>query len=55
MAQQLRALTALPEFNSQQQHGGSQPSVMGSISSGVSEVTACSHKINKEFVKTKKE
>jgi hypothetical protein len=33
MAQQLRALTALsrgPEFNSQQPHGGSQPSVMGS-------------------------
>jgi len=33
MAQQLRALTALlkgPEFNSQQSHGGSQPSVMGS-------------------------
>jgi hypothetical protein len=32
MAQQLRALTALPrspEFNSQQPHGGSQPSVMG--------------------------
>ncbi|EDM11960.1 rCG47665, partial [Rattus norvegicus] len=24
----VRALTALPEFNSQQQHGGSQPSVM---------------------------
>jgi hypothetical protein len=33
MAQWLRALTALlrrPEFNSQQPHGGSQPSVMGS-------------------------
>jgi len=32
MAHQLRALTALPdpEFNSQQLHGGSQPSVMGS-------------------------
>ena len=35
-AQRLRALTALPEvlrdlkFNSQQPHGGSQPSVMGS-------------------------
>jgi hypothetical protein len=26
----VRALTALPEFNSQQPHGGSQPSVMGS-------------------------
>jgi hypothetical protein len=31
MAQQGRALIALgPEFNSQQPHGGSQPSVMGS-------------------------
>jgi hypothetical protein len=35
MAQQLRALTTLPdsrgpEFKSQQPHGGSQPSVMGS-------------------------
>jgi hypothetical protein len=33
MAQQLRALTALPrgpEFNSQQPHGGTQPSIMGS-------------------------
>jgi hypothetical protein len=33
MACQLRALTALtvsPEFNSQQPHGGLQPSVMGS-------------------------
>jgi hypothetical protein len=30
MAQQLRALTVLPEFNSQQPHGGSQSSVMGS-------------------------
>jgi len=34
MAQRLRALAALPEvlpeFNSQQPHGGSQPSVMGS-------------------------
>jgi hypothetical protein len=32
MAQRLRALTApeVPEFNSQQPHGGSQPSVMGS-------------------------
>jgi hypothetical protein len=30
MAQRLRALTARPEFNSQQPHGGSQPSVMGS-------------------------
>jgi hypothetical protein len=33
MTQQLRAPTALltgPEFNSQQSHGGSQPSVMGS-------------------------
>jgi hypothetical protein len=30
MAQRLRALTALPEFNSQQPHGGSQPPVMGS-------------------------
>jgi hypothetical protein len=33
MAQQLRALTALPEVlssNSQQLHGSSQPSVMGS-------------------------
>jgi hypothetical protein len=34
MAQQLRALTTFcsprdPEFNSQQTHGGSQPSVMG--------------------------
>jgi hypothetical protein len=32
MAQWLRALTALPkgpEFKSQQPHGGSQPSVMG--------------------------
>ena len=34
MAQWLRALTALPvspEFNSQQPHGGSQPSMKGSI------------------------
>jgi hypothetical protein len=30
MAQWLRALAALPEFNSQQPHGGSQPSVMRS-------------------------
>jgi hypothetical protein len=33
MAQWLKALTALPdspEFNSQQPHGGSQPSIMGS-------------------------
>jgi hypothetical protein len=30
MAQQLRALTALLEVSSQQPHGGSQPSVMGS-------------------------
>jgi hypothetical protein len=31
MAQRLRALTALPEaLSSQQPHGGSQPSVMGS-------------------------
>jgi hypothetical protein len=33
MAQQLRALSALPEFfgiNSQQPHGGSQPFIMGS-------------------------
>ena len=33
MAQGLRVLTALPEgpeFKSQQPHGGSQPSVMGS-------------------------
>ena len=43
MAQWSRALTALldgPEFNSQQSHGGSQPSAMGSdalVSSGVSE------------------
>jgi hypothetical protein len=40
MAQWLRALTALPglEFNSQQLHGGSQPSVMDLMaSSGVSE------------------
>jgi hypothetical protein len=38
MAQPLRALTALPEFNSQQPHCGSQPSVIGSdASSGVSE------------------
>jgi hypothetical protein len=42
MAQWLRALTALPdgpEFNSQQPHGGSQPSVRGDLmpSSGVSE------------------
>ena len=41
MAQRLRALAALPEvpsFNSQQPHGGSQPSVMGSdASSGVYE------------------
>jgi hypothetical protein len=29
-AQRLRALTALPEFNSQQPHGGSQPPIMGS-------------------------
>ena len=29
-AQRLGALTALPEFNSQQPHGGSQPSIMGS-------------------------
>ncbi|EDL86985.1 rCG50750 [Rattus norvegicus] len=28
--QPLRALIALPEFNSQQPHGGSQPFVMGS-------------------------
>jgi hypothetical protein len=28
MAQRLRALTALPRVNSQQPHGGSQPSVM---------------------------
>jgi hypothetical protein len=41
MAQWLRGLTALPrghEFNPQQPHGGSQPSVMGSNpSSGVTE------------------
>ena len=48
MAQRLRALTALPkvlncsskgpEFNSQEPHGGSQPSVTGSDAlSGVSE------------------
>ena len=41
VSQQLRAPTACssrgPEFNSQQIHGGSQPSVMGS--SGVSEGT----------------
>jgi hypothetical protein len=37
MAQRLRALTALPEFNSQQPHDGSQPSVTGSdVLSGVS-------------------
>jgi hypothetical protein len=30
MAQRLRALAVFPEFNSQQPHGGSQPSVMGS-------------------------
>jgi hypothetical protein len=30
MAQQLRALAALPEVLSQQPHGGSQQSVMGS-------------------------
>jgi hypothetical protein len=30
MAQWLRALTILPEFDSQQPHGGSQPSVKGS-------------------------
>jgi hypothetical protein len=30
MAQQLKALDVLPEFISQQPHGGSQPSVMGS-------------------------
>jgi hypothetical protein len=39
MAQWLRALTALPEFTSQQPHGGSQPSVMGS--DGVSEDSYC--------------
>jgi hypothetical protein len=33
MAQRLRALTALQEFNSQQPHDGSQPSVMGSEAS----------------------
>jgi hypothetical protein len=41
MAQLLRALTALPrspEFNSQQPHGGSQPSV---TDSGVSEDSYC--------------
>jgi hypothetical protein len=30
MAQWLRTRTAFPEINSQQPHGGSQPSVMGS-------------------------
>ena len=30
MAQQLRALTVLREFKSQQPHGGSQPSIMRS-------------------------
>jgi hypothetical protein len=30
MAQRLTALTAILEFNSQQPHGGSLPSVMGS-------------------------
>jgi hypothetical protein len=30
MAQQLRALTTLPEVKSQQSHDGSQPSVIGS-------------------------
>ena len=30
IARLLRALTALPEVNSQQPHGGSQPSVMES-------------------------
>jgi hypothetical protein len=30
MAQGLRALSVLPEFNSQQPHGGSQPSAVGS-------------------------
>jgi hypothetical protein len=45
MAQPLGSLVALsrgPEFNSQQLHGGSQPSIMGL------------HKINK-FLKRKKE
>jgi hypothetical protein len=40
MAQQLKALTALLKFKSQQPHGGSQPTVMRSgalPSSGVSE------------------
>jgi hypothetical protein len=40
MAQWFRELTTLlrgPEFNSQQPHGGSQPSVMGSVPSCVSE------------------
>jgi hypothetical protein len=30
MAQRLRDLTALPEFNSQQPYGGSKPSIMRS-------------------------
>lgn len=38
MAQQLKALTVLgSEFNSQQPHVGSQPSIMVSNPSGVSE------------------
>jgi hypothetical protein len=30
MAQRLRAVSALPEFNSQQLHGGSQPFIIRS-------------------------
>jgi hypothetical protein len=38
MAQQLRALIVLPEFNSHEPHNGPQPCVMGSDAlSGVSE------------------
>ena len=44
MSQWLRALTALAEFNSQQPHGGSQPSLRGSDalpSSGMSKRGEC--------------
>jgi hypothetical protein len=48
-----------PEFNSQQPHGGSQPSIMGSdaLFLGVWRQLQCTHipKINKYIFKKKKE
>ena len=55
MAQRLRALTALPRVNSQQPHGGSQPSVMAynALFRWVWRQLQCTHiyKINKYFFK----